>query len=110
MVAAASLPIAYVVTFVVGVPSYCWLRSLGFASAWCAACLGCVTAILAWPTVLILFGVSLGLSFDLSRRLLHLDLDHPRDLAAYAVIVGLGTLVGLTLWVIARPDRTPDAA
>jgi prevent-host-death family protein len=57
-----------------------------------------MTAIFAPPIVLILSGPSLALSFDLTVGTLATERrDHRR----------LGTLVGIALWLIARPDRSP---
>jgi hypothetical protein len=64
-----------------------------------------LTAFAAWPIVLVLFGLSLGISFDLSINILEVGLGDPQQIGSYAVVVALGILVGLTLWLIARPDR-----
>ena len=97
----------YAATFVLGCPAFLLLRSLGLTALWISVVFGFAIGVLAWISFVFLFAVSLGYSIPsaaLQARKVF-DSDH-------IILLGsgfLGIFVGLTLWLIARPDRPSTA-
>ena len=94
----------YAGTLGFGIPVFCFLRSRGLVSAWIAIAAGFLGGGITWQIFLLLFGLSLGDSIDFILK----DMFRPSvwDSLLALVPAVLGALVGATLWLIARPDRS----
>jgi len=85
-----------------GVPTFLILRTRNCGSFWIAAVLGFGISSLTWMIFAILFGLSLGNGLTFVWR-------QATNFASWwplPPIGALGSLVGATFWMIARPDRT----
>jgi hypothetical protein len=93
---------AYAGTFAIGIPAYRILSARNQVSAWTAVVLGFGIGSITWIVFEVLFVFSLGAGAAFSWWQLTLDLTEWHFLLP---VGALGSLVGLTLWLIARPDR-----
>lgn len=97
---------AYVGTLLLGVPAFRFLVSRNWTALWIAPALGFSIGILMWVLFLVLIPLFLGEGVEGIREELG---SAANNLLAQAVGLlvtgGLGALVGVTLWLIARPDR-----
>lgn len=97
----------YAATFALGCPVFLLLRSLRLTAPWISFVFGFALGVLAWALFMFLFALSLGYSIPsaaLQAWKIFAD-DH-------SILLGsglLGIFVGLTLWLIARPDRPRTA-
>jgi hypothetical protein len=87
---------AYGGTLVLGVPAFLALRARRYTAFWIAAALGFVVGGLTWFVFFVLFALSLGIGIGWPNAV-----DMSRGLLLPGV---LGSIVGATLWLIARPD------
>ncbi len=87
---------------VIGLPVFRFLRSRNWTAIWIAGVAGFVIGAAMWLVFLVFFILFLGEGFGGVAS----AAQDWRNHAAFLWLPGaLGTLVGLTLWVIARPDR-----
>jgi len=99
-----STVITYAGILLIGLPAFLFLRSRGWTSWWLSVALGFAAGVAMFAVFLIAFGSLLGESLhDQWNALPH----NPflTNAATCLVTGGLGALVGITLWLIARPDR-----
>lgn len=111
-----SVPIAVMVsvvfafggTYLIGAPAFIFLRSRGYTARWLAFVLGAVIGTLSFQAFLFLFSLALGNSVELTLATTHKMLTewNPSSLMAVGAPGLLGALVGITIWMIARPDKT----
>ncbi len=99
----ASLAIGYAGTFLFGVPAFLFLRSRNWTAPWIGAVLGFAIAVITLFLFNVLFALALGYSVD---DLLLGALSSFSDWGAWITAGPIGSLVGVTLWLIARPDRS----
>lgn len=96
-------------TYLLGLPAFFILTSRGFTSAWIAVVLGFAIGNLVFLVFYFLFGLALGNTVTMETVVVHLQKTFTQwsaeSLIAVAVPGFFGILVGLTIWVIARPDR-----
>lgn len=94
----------YAGTFVLGLPALLVLRSCGQTAAWISIAGGLIGGILTWTV----FGIVFGLSLGNSMRFIIINIqDQFTKNIEFLLQPGLlGALVGLTWWLIARPDRS----
>jgi hypothetical protein len=86
----------------IGLPVFRFLRSRNWTVIWIASVAGFVIGSAMWLVFTVIFILSLGESFSGVAS----ATQDWRNQAAFLWLPGaLGTLVGLTLWAIARPDR-----
>jgi hypothetical protein len=100
-IALVNLPISYVGTLLVGVPTYRMLCARKLTAFWVAPIAGCVSgaalSVFTYLGVIFAFG-NLSVSGDGFGSL--------RGASGFAQTGGLGgAVVGILLWLIARPDR-----
>jgi hypothetical protein len=91
---------AYGGTLMLGVPAFLILCAHNHTSFWTAAALGFGVGGLTWMAFIVLFAVSLGNSLTF---ILH----EAANFAGWWPVLptgALGSIVGATLWLIARPD------
>jgi hypothetical protein len=83
---------AYAGTLIFGVPAYRALTARQQTAPWIALVLGAGVAGVTWAIILFLFW---------------LDGTRPSPVwwLSFFPVFGLGSVVGLTIWLIARPDR-----
>lgn len=93
---------AYGGTVAFGVPAFLLLRARKHTSFWIAPVLGFVAGVATWLVFLALFGLSLGHSWSYVLRELVND---AAKLGNYLPAGPLGSAIGATLWLVARPDR-----
>ena len=92
---------SYLGTFAIGRPAYCVLRARQVSSIWVGIGLGFVTGGAMSLVFLLCFGLFLGSRVtDMVNRFLADWLQH---LLVLVVTGTLGVLVGVTVWLIARP-------
>src|SRR6476620_2710474 len=92
----------YGAVWAIGFPAFRILRARGFSSYWAAIIIGFVVALLTWHIFKVLFALSLGNSLSFVWQ------DWAAKDVQWALILtigALGSVVGGTLWLIARPDR-----
>ncbi len=100
-VAIISALFAYLGMFAIGYPAFRFLETRNMTSLWVAAAVGFAAAILTSMIVLVCLVLALGGDLREIALLFHQDTTVP-----FAIFLGLlGTLVGATFWLIARPDR-----
>jgi hypothetical protein len=99
-----SAVLGYGATLVFGGPAFAFMRARRLTSAWSAAAAG--LAIGALTSVVFTLGLSLSLMRDPSLVELLQDAASLFHVASGA----MGALVGITLWLIARPDHPIEAA
>lgn len=103
--------LSYGGTILLGWPAFQFLRSRKWTSPWIAVLLGFVIAIATYSGFLFLFGLILG--FEVGESVSFVAsmiaagwLGEPPASSVLALVIGpTGMLVGITLWLIARPDR-----
>jgi hypothetical protein len=92
---------AYGGMLTLGVPAFLILRAGNHTAFWIAAVLGFAIGGLTWVVFFVLFGISLGNSPTFVGR-------EAGNVATWSAVLptgALGSIVGATLWLIARPDR-----
>jgi hypothetical protein len=93
---------AYGGTLAFGLPAFLILRARNYTSFWIAAALGFGISNLTWMIFGVLFALSLGNSLAFIWQ-------QATNLALPFLPIGaLGSLIGATFWLIARPDRAPS--
>lgn len=90
-----------------GMPAFRLLRARKHTAFWIAPVLGFAVGVVTWLVFIVLFGLSLGNSGSFISRDLVSNSAH---LWAVLLTGALGTAVGTTLWLIARPDRHDQSA
>ena len=92
---------SYLGTLAIGLPAYLVLRARQVSSIWAGIVLGFVIGGTIWLVFLLCFVFLLGSSVTamVNRSLA----DWRPDLLAFVVTGTLGMLVGVTIWLIARP-------
>jgi len=108
LVTAVSVLFSYGGTCLIGAPAFLFLRSRGYSARRVAVVLGFTIGALAYQVFLFLFSLALGnsVAFTLATFREMFTQWTPGNLIAVGAPGLLGALVGITLWVIARPDRT----
>jgi len=107
-VVAVSALVSYGGTYLLGAPAFMFLRSRSCTAPWIAVVLGFAVGALAYQVFQFLFSLSLGNSVQLTLATFQKMFAEwsPASLLAVGGPGLLGALVGITLWVIARPDQT----
>jgi hypothetical protein len=94
---------AYLGTLAIGLPVFLLLRAKQITSIWAGIVLGFVVGGVTWLVFELCFGLSLGNSVaNMAGRL---QANWLPELSAFGVTGTLGMLVGVTIWLIARPRR-----
>lgn len=93
---------AYGGTAALGIPAFLLLRARKYTSFWIAPVLGFAAGVATWQVFLVLFGLSLGHSWSFVLREL---VNGSARLDNYLPAGPLGSAIGATLWLVARPDR-----
>lgn len=108
LVTMVSVLFSYGGTYLIGAPTFLFLRSRGYTAHWLAVVIGFAVGALTYFLFLFLFSLALGNSveFTLSTFQTMFAEWSPNNLITVGVPGLLGALVGITLWVIARPDQT----
>jgi hypothetical protein len=84
-----------------GWPAYGFLRKHGYTNAWIAVVIGFASGFLVWQIFCVVFPLSLDEGgLEIRKAFAHWELWS--DLLYPG---GLGSIVGIILWLIARPDR-----
>lgn len=98
---------AYAGTIVLGAPAYWFLGSRNFRGPSVAIALGIGIGGLTWACFLFLFPISLGEGAAVAWQALTTN---PAIWQSFLPACVLGSIVGITLWLIARPDlpSTPE--
>ena len=92
----------YCGAYLFGFPAFCFLRARGLTAWWISVVLGFAIAVIVLAIFAGLFALLLGASM-LDAMFGSLRIFYWEGTG----VVGLaGSLVGITLWLIARPDRT----
>jgi hypothetical protein len=91
---------AYGGTAVLGIPAFLFLRRRQQNSFWIAVLAGFVAGAITWNVFFVLFGLSL------ENRLAFIwqQMGRTTSLEATLFVGVLGSAIGATLWLIARPD------
>ena len=94
-------------TVLFGVPAFRFLRSRNLTAPWIAVIVGFTVGAAVVLIAAILFALSLGnnVLHSLATVQSMFANGKPRDLLWLGGAGSLGALVGITLWMIARPDR-----
>jgi hypothetical protein len=92
---------AYIGAVALGAPAFLILRARNHTALWIAIILGFGIGGAMWFIFAVLFGFSLGNSFDFVWR----EAVKLSNWWAMLIPGTLGPIVGTTLWLIARPDR-----
>jgi hypothetical protein len=95
---------AYGGSCLLGLPLFRWLSSKGLVSMWIAPAVGFVIGAVTWLAFMTCFTIFLGEGPVGAASSLA-----PQQLSFLFLPGGLGALVGMTLWLIARPDRHTPA-
>jgi hypothetical protein len=95
--------IAYVFSFLLGVPAYLFLRARRLTDFWIAPAAGAIAAVVVWYAFAAFLAISLSGLSRLSSRLAD------PEVARIAIFFMLsGAVVGTIFWLIARPDRQSE--
>jgi hypothetical protein len=97
---ALSALFAYGGSYLLGLPLFRWLLSRGLVSMWIASTVGFVIGAVTWLVFMACFTTFLGQGPVGAASAIA-----PQQLSFLFIPGGLGALVGMTLWLIARPDR-----
>jgi hypothetical protein len=93
----------YLGVFVLGLPAFLFLRSRGWTDLWVAAIAGFLIGIVTWIAFMICLVLFLGEGLrGIGQALLDAT---PAHLTVILLPGSLGTVIGTSLWLIARPDR-----
>ena len=104
LIGATSAMVTYLGVLVIGLPAFLFLRRRGWTSRWLAVALGFGAGVVMCAAFLFVFG--LGFGEGLSEQLAMLRQEPVLPNIIMQLVTGsLGALVGITLWLIARPDR-----
>lgn len=95
--------VTYIGVTVIGVPAMRILREHNLTGPWSAAALGLLGGALMWAAFGLFFGLLLGEGLRGFSYFLRGLIDG--KLIGIFAPLALGALVGLTFWMIARPDR-----
>lgn len=94
---------AYVGVFLFGMPLFFFLRARNWTSLWIAGLAGLTIGTVMWLAFMVDFVFFLGEGF---RGVGEIAKDWRSQVTFVWVPSSLGALVGITLWAIARPDRS----
>lgn len=103
---AVSAILTYTGTFAFGIPAFLFLRSRNLTAFWIAPITGFIIGATMSTIVTASYMVGLGGSLQDAINEIHEELTKSQSLLGWPGL--LGTIVGVTLWLIARPDRKPD--
>jgi hypothetical protein len=105
--AVLSIIFSYGGALLVGVPTFFVLRAYKMTTIWIAIAVGFLIGAATWLAFLALFMISLqeGSARGLSAGM-HEALADPKRLMFILWPGAIGSIVGATLWLIARPDRS----
>jgi hypothetical protein len=92
----------YAGTLILGIPAYRFLLFRHQTSPWIAVALGFAIGCVTWAVFLFFFAFSLG---DSSAFAWHELATNSGQWLSFLPIGALGSIIGLTIWLIARPDR-----
>jgi hypothetical protein len=98
-----SLAIGYAGTFLFGVPAFLFLQSRNWTARWIGVVLGFAVAVTTLFVFNALFALALGYGV---RNAVLGALSSFSDWRPWITAGPIGSLVGVTLWLIARPDRS----
>jgi hypothetical protein len=98
--------LTYAGVLLVGLPIYPILVRRGWTSIWVAIALGFVVGALVNRLFMVLFALSLG--SGVAYALKGVAEVSVVDVSWLGITGLLGVLIGMTLWLIARPDREDD--
>jgi len=98
-----SLAIGYAGTFLFGVPAFLFLRSRNWTAPWIGVVLGFAFAVITLLVFNTLFALALG--YGVSNAVLD-ALSSFSGWGPWITAGPIGSLVGVTLWLISRPDRS----
>jgi hypothetical protein len=99
-----SATFTYLGVGIAGVPLFRFFHSRHLTAVWIAGAAGFVIGAAMWLAFIVFLGLALGEGFG---SVAFVGQDWRSQVAFLSLPGCLGALVGLTLWVIARPDRTP---
>jgi hypothetical protein len=98
-------------TILLGVPIFSILRALNLTASWIAIAVGFVIGAVTFEVFSVLFGLSLnGGNLELVMKTYYETFHDPIQLMFLVLPGSLGGIVGITLWLIARPDRRGKVA
>jgi hypothetical protein len=98
-------------TVLLGVPIFSILRARNLTASWIAIAIGFVIGAVVFEVFLVLLGLSLyGGNFKLAMKTFYETILDPIKLMFLVWPGSLGGIVGITLWLIARPDRSREVA
>jgi hypothetical protein len=99
--------ISYGGTIFVGLPALLFLRSHNLTSPWISIALGFAIGTIVLSLFMALFSIALGHNAQYAMHAAQSTFtDWRPNMIIWTGIAGLvGSLVGITLWLIARPDR-----
>ncbi len=101
-----SFVFGYAGACLLGVPAFAWLRARGLTAAWVNAIAGFALGGVVLYLVLVMVGLLLGAGVEQS---LFGALVSFTTWGPWIIVCPVGSLVAITVWLIARPDR-PAAA
>ncbi|HVW75153.1 MAG TPA: hypothetical protein VHC39_16065 [Rhizomicrobium sp.] len=96
--------VTYIGVLTIGLPAFLFLKARGWTSWKLAVALGLAAGLVMLAAFGIVFGFSFGEDLGEQLKLLRQE-TLLSNAIAFLVTGGLGALVGITLWSIARPDR-----
>jgi hypothetical protein len=97
----------YAGTFIFGVPAFMFFRSRGFTSCWLAGILGFCIGAIVMSAFVFFFALALQSSVEEAANTALSIFDPWKSNQLFSALLAgsIGSLVGITLWFIARPDR-----
>jgi hypothetical protein len=97
----------YLGTFALLLPSHRYLMAKGFTGIWPLLLCGFVAALITAIVLMwLIVGLLLGGHWLLAATQAVRKPPQVQDLLGFAMIGGVGTLVGAVFWLIARPDQS----
>jgi hypothetical protein len=102
---------AYVGEFALGLPVFLILRSHGMSRLWIVVLFGCiigaVCGVIYWASIMFFFSAGdIGAFIGAMQKLFN---GHGNLIQMSLAPSLLGAIAGATLWLIARPDKRPNA-
>lgn len=99
---------AYGGTYLLGAPAFAFLRSRGYTARWLSIVLGFAVGTLVFLVFLFLFSLALvnSVEFALAYIQVRFTVWNLSNLIAVVAPGLLGALVGITIWMVARPDKS----
>jgi len=98
--------VAYAGAFLVGLPTYLYMREKKWTAFWIAPIAGFMVAVVSWYVFIGLSPLLFGLFLYLLPRI-----SQPEALLMALYPIGpIGAITAILLWLIARPDRPTTGA